>query len=134
MTTKRRDGGGTQFSNWLRRQPEIDSHLGYMATDIDYVWINRKKQKYMFLEEKRYGKMPAECQKRVFQNLHNQCKNDKRYCGFYYLVFENSSPDDGEIHLYGDIMNPTSNGVFLTKNELIEFLKFEFNPFSEVKI
>lgn len=130
MTCKRRDGGGTQFSNWLREQPEIDSYNNkFFATDIDYVWVNRKKQKYMMLEEKRNGKMPSKCQARVFQNIDSKCKKDKRYCGFYCIVFENTSPENGKIYLYGDMKNFDNKKETLTRDELLKFLKFEYNPF-----
>jgi hypothetical protein len=128
MTTERRDGGGTQFSNWLRMQPEIDSvNNKFFATDIDYVWVSRQKQLYMIIEEKRKNALPKVCQRRVFQNLHNKCLKDIRYHGFYYLIFERTTPDDGAIYISSDIMS-LSDQLEITKNELIRFLRFEYNP------
>jgi hypothetical protein len=41
MTTKRHDGkDATEFSKWLRDQKEIDSSLGYITTNIDFLWKN----------------------------------------------------------------------------------------------
>ena len=45
MTQKRRDDHSTEFGLWLREQDDLDSKKGYIATNIDYVWINYKSKK-----------------------------------------------------------------------------------------
>jgi hypothetical protein len=48
MTCKARiDKLSTDFGKWLRAQPEIDSFLGYRATDLDYVWANVETDDWM---------------------------------------------------------------------------------------
>jgi len=54
MTRKRNDSHSTEFGLWLREQNEIDSSLGYLATNIDFMWTNYKTGQWMILEEKRY--------------------------------------------------------------------------------
>ena len=116
MTVKRRDNHSTEFGLWLREQPEIDSNLGYLATNIDYVWYNYKTKKWMFIEEKRYGYKPKSWQRSIFKLIHQSIKS-LTYCGFHLLVFENSNPDDGKIWL---------DNKEITKEDLITFLK-DFN-------
>jgi hypothetical protein len=118
MTAKRKDEHSTEFGLWLREQPEIDSKLGYVATNIDYLWRNYKTGKWMLIEEKRHNSKPQYWQRQLF-NLLNWCaKHHPDFIGFYYLIFENTSPEDGKIYL---------SGKTVTKDELIEFLKMENN-------
>lgn len=69
MTTPRRDGGGTDFGNWLREQPDLDANLyGLAATDIDFMFQGfrtkvdrigtREVRMKLHLEVKTYGKSP----------------------------------------------------------------------------
>ena len=113
MTTKRRDNHSTEFGLWLRDQTEIDSKLGYLATNIDYVWYNYKNKKWMLIEEKRYGYKPKSWQRNVFKAVHCSIES-KDYYGFHLLVFENTCPDDGKIWL---------DNKEISKDELIIFLK-----------
>ena len=52
MTTQRRDGHGTEYGDWTRIQPSIDSKLGYLSTNIDYMWKDDNGN-WMLIEEKR---------------------------------------------------------------------------------
>lgn len=115
MTLQRRNNEGTQFSEWLRNQPNLDSTLGFIATDIDYVWENYKTGKWYFIEEKRHQKDVTQTQRNTFNRLNKLAKNDKNYCGYYLIQFENTSPDDGKIWL---------NRKLITKEDLIQFLLF----------
>ena len=114
MTQKRRDNHSTEFCLWLREQPEIDSKLGYVATNIDYLWRNYNTGRWMLLEEKRYGRKPKYYQQQLFDLLNWCAKHHPLFMGFYMLIFENTSPDDGTISL---------NGKEVTKDELIKFLR-----------
>jgi len=116
MTKQRNDSHSTEFGLWLRVQPEIDSKLGYIATNIDYVWKNYKTGEWMIIEEKRYNSVVKEWQRKMFKMLHSVCRFDKNYHGFNLLVFEKTGPDDGHIFL---------NGNQISKEYLIKFLKFE---------
>lgn len=55
MTTWRRDEHSSPFGLWLREQHEIDSNLGFITTDIDYIWKNYVTNEWMLIEEKRYN-------------------------------------------------------------------------------
>lgn len=116
MTRQRNDSHSTEFGLWLRKQPEIDSKLGYVGHNIDYLWLYYKTGKWMLIEEKRYC---AECgysQKEAFKIIHKACKTDKNYHGFHLIQFDCTSPDDSSIWLDGKI---------ITKENLIAFLQFK---------
>jgi len=97
MTQRRRDEHSTEFGLWLRDQAEIDSGLGYIATNIDYVWGNYKNGQWMIIEEKRYGHYPKPYQAKILNLLDACCKHNKYFRGVHLLVFEKTSPDDGKI-------------------------------------
>jgi len=116
VTRPRLNGNSTEFGLWLRNQKEIDSHLGYVATNIDFVWRNYKTNLWMFIEEKRHGAHIKQWQVQIFNMLDKYARNDPNYRGFHYVIFENTGPDDGYIRLDGEIV---------TKEELLSFLQFE---------
>jgi hypothetical protein len=116
MTQQRRDSHSTEFGIWLRQQDEIDSSKGYLATNLDYVWRNYKTGRWMLIEEKRHRADMKDWQRKTFKVLHDVAKNDTDYIGFFFIQFENTSPDDGRIWI---------NYKEHTKQELIELLKFE---------
>jgi len=115
MTRQRNDNHSTEFGEWLRKQKEIESELGFVASNIDYLWSNYKTKKWMLIEEKRYNCEINFCQKELFTKLHNAI-DDPNYKGFHLVQFENTSPDDGKIYL---------DREEITKEELIKFLRFE---------
>lgn len=114
MTRKRNDNHSTEFGLWIREQEDIDSKLGFVASNLDYIWTNYKTGQWLLIEEKRYMSPLTYSQKEQFKTLDKICKLDKSYKGFYVLMFENTSPEDGKIFL---------NNKELTKDELIDFLK-----------
>lgn len=114
MTQKRRDGHSTEFGLWTREQPEIDSSLGYIPTNIDWMWRSYKNKLWMLIEEKRYGYFPKFYQTESYAIL-DAAIHDDNYRGFHLLVFENTDPDDGAIFL---------DGYSVTQTELIEFMQF----------
>ena len=116
MTQKRRDKHGTEFSDWLRKQTEIDSKLGFIATNIDYYWTNYRSGLWMLIEEKRHKQLPRFYQAKAFAILDKSVRLSKTYKGFHILVFSNTSPDDGPMFL---------DGKFISRNDLFEFLRFE---------
>jgi hypothetical protein len=116
MTKQRKDKHSTEFGLWLREQKDIDSSLGFISTNIDYVWRNYKNNKWMLIEEKRYMSKVEFWQKEIFDLLDLCSKRDNNYYGFHLLQFENTNPDDGKIYL---------DGKLIDKDHLIRFLKFE---------
>ena len=120
MTIKRSDSHSTEFGLWLRDQPEIDSKLGYLATNIDYVWRNWRTGEWMFIEEKRYKSPIKTWQKKTFFAVHRAIR-DLKYKGFWCLFFENTNPEDGKMWL-----GRLGENVFeITKQELLDFLRFK---------
>jgi len=117
MTRSRYDNHSTEFGLWIRQQEEIASELGYITTNVDFMWRNYKTKQWMLIEEKRYNKRPGNWQKTMFDVLDAASKSDNNYCGFHYLRFENTSPEDGAIWL---------DDKPITKSKLIQFLKFDF--------
>jgi hypothetical protein len=115
LTRKRNDSHSTEFGLWLREQPEICSSAGYVATNLDYIWGNYKTGEWMLIEEKRHNRKPTWSQKKQFEILHNAAKYDENYIGFYVVVFENTSPIDGDIYI---------NNLLVSSDELIDFLGF----------
>ena len=122
MTRKRYDSHSTEFGLWLREQTQLDSSLGYVATNIDYMWHNYKTNEWMLVEEKRYRGSLTRTQKEMFAKLDKTCRNDPNYQGFFLLVFENTSPEDGRMWL---------NRQLITRDELIKFLMLPGSPEKE---
>jgi hypothetical protein len=118
MTQARRDSHSTEFGLWLREQKEIDSSLGFVASNIDYLWRNYKNGEWMLIEEKRYGGLVKPYQLELFRILDAACKHDINYKGFHVIKFTNTSPEDGKIIL---------DGTEITKQQLLAFLRFEFD-------
>ena len=116
MTQKRRDKHGTEFSDWLREQPEIDSSLGFIATNIDYYWSNYKSGLWMLIEEKRHKQLPRFYQSKAFKIVDKSARLSRTYKGFHILVFSNTSPSDGAMFL---------DNRFISRADLFAFLRFE---------
>lgn len=116
MTRNRKDKHSTEFGLWLREQKSIDSRLGFIATNLDYIWSNYKTGEWMLIEEKRYGAEPTFTQSNLFKKLDKACQSQDNYHGFHVITFENTNPTDGKIKL---------DGVFITKEQLLQFLQFK---------
>jgi len=114
MTKQRHDSHSTEFGLWLRNQGEIDSRLGYVASNLDYIWNNYKTGLWMLLEEKRYGKAPAFYQIALFKIIDAAAKRDPNYRGFHIIKFQKTSPEDGYIWL---------DEKRIDEKELIAFLR-----------
>lgn len=116
MTRQRNDTHSTEFGLWLRQQHELESGLGFVATNLDYVWANYKTGDWMLIEEKRYAARCTLCQKELFQWVHRACVRDPHYHGLHLLCFEVTSPDDGAIFW---------NNVPISRATLLELLSFK---------
>jgi len=114
MTRKRNDSHSTEFGLWLRDQREIDSGIGFIATNIDFMWSNYKTGQWMIIEEKRYKSDPSRSQRGQFNQLHGACLGADGYCGLHLIQFENTSPEDGLIWL---------DRKEITRDELVRFLQ-----------
>lgn len=115
MTRKRFDSHSTEFGLWLRDQPELASSLGYAATNIDYLWCDYKRNKWMLIEEKRYGAGISFSQEKLIERLVSACKGDPTFHGFHLIQFEKTSPDDGKVYI---------DRKEATKDDLIKLLQF----------
>lgn len=122
MTRLRKYQGGTEFGQWLRRERAVKSRLGFIASDVDFVWRNYKTGLWMMLEEKRCygapraGAWPTFPQATIFAILDGLARRDEHYRGFHLLQFEHTSPRDGAIWL---------DDRPVTEAELVKFLRFE---------
>ena len=117
MTRKRNDSHSTEFGLWIREQATLDSRLGFVATNLDYMWSNYKTGQRMFIEEKRYRADLTFPQRKQFKQLDADCAGSPGYCGFHLLQFEKTTPDDGRIWL---------DWNEITTEELLTFLR-DFN-------
>jgi hypothetical protein len=123
MTRQRNDNHSTEFGLWLRGQlPQqktdvcrIDSSIGFVTTNLDFVWKNYKTDEWMLIEEKRFGHQPKKWQQDIYTHLDLLARNDPKYHGFHLLVFEHTNPEDGRIAL-------NHNGI--SPQELVKFLRF----------
>lgn len=117
MTMQRNDNHSTEFGLWLRQQREIDSSLGFVCTNIDFMWRDSMKgDKWLLIEEKRFGFSPRPWQMICFRILENAALNDQKFYGFHLLQFERTSPSDGWMKL---------NGKEICPAELFKLLRFE---------
>ena len=123
MTRPRNDQHSTEFGLWLRKQREIDSSLGFVATNIDYKWENYKTGQWMFIEEKRYGRLVESSQRKQFVSL-DKAQRDPLYRGFWIIRFQKTSPEDGLIWL-GRLCQQSQAEKYeeITKQQLLGFLK-----------
>lgn len=116
MTQQCRDGTGTEFSQWLRKKSELDSSLGYVATNLDYIWSNYRTGQFMTIEEKRYMKPLKPYQSRMFKKFDMFLRTDPKYRGFHFVQFEKTSPNDGEIRV---------DHKFMDYETFLDFLRFK---------
>jgi len=123
----------TEFSKWLRVQPELCSKTyGLDIENVDYI-IHKFKDdvcKIMLVEEKRYMYDLRFAQRDTFSIIDQALKilSERRfitthrgvklfkYYGFHLIQFEKTNPDDGKIFI---------DGKEVTRDDLITFLKFE---------
>ena len=116
MTRPRYDEHGTEFGSWVRKPKELQSKLGFIATDLDYIWENYKTGAFMLIEEKRYMSQMTWSQRGQLERFDKYMLGNPKYCGFHLLQFEKTNPDDGNIFWNGDS---------ITTAELIEKLQFK---------
>lgn len=98
MTKVRYDNHSTEFGLWLRGVHEIDSGDGFLASNLDYIWMNYKTGDWMLIEEKRYMSKMKRWQKDIFRTIHKASKSDPKYRGFAFIQFEKTSPEDGKTY------------------------------------
>lgn len=148
MTAPRRDGGGSSFGMWIRRQPDLDS-LKYSLSVQDIDWTfhrfaqdGERGDSIMLVESKTYMKEWNYAQRDTLRMLDQglrkaTMRNGKRiqitvpdpmrpghvrkfrYFGLHLLQFSKNNPDDSNMKWdHGDI----------DKAALLEILKFERDP------
>ena len=96
VTTKTREmreaGRSTPFSLFIRKIPELDSHLGWRNYNIDFVWADDNTDRYLLLEEKRFGSIVKYGQAKVFGYVDKGLSLDPNYYGFHVLKLEKELP------------------------------------------
>lgn len=113
----------TEFSDWTREQQEIDSGLGFVPTNIDFMWRNYKTGKWMLVEEKRKNASVKRWQKQMFEIIHKSSKSDPNYAGFYIIKFSNTSPENGKVNIVNLESGKTTQ---VDRNGLINFLRMDW--------
>ena len=116
MTRQRNDSHSTEFGIWLRKQGEICSSLGFVATNLDFIWRNYKTKQWMLLEEKRFGYNMTYAQRKIFQAMDKCLLNSEGYMGFHFIKFERTGPHDGRMFI---------DGRECSCDDLIRFLQFK---------
>ena len=116
MTKQRYDSHSTEFGLWLRSQRALGTKLGFVATNLDYIWGNYDKKKWMLIEEKRWQAPLRHAQKQLIDLVDNCCNTDPMYQGFALLQFERTSPEDGRIYW---------NNTEIDRDQLLKRLAFE---------
>jgi hypothetical protein len=126
MTTPDRSGRGSQFSRWLRLQPEIDSAKGITITDFDYFILDRKTGFFMLLEEKRCMAEITFSQLRSYSVADSLFNADKKYKGAWLLQFERTNPCDSQFVKITRIKNfGLRNGTVINfPDERHRFMRF----------
>ena len=125
LTTQRIDKHSTEYGLWTRGQlpgqktkvSVLDSSVGFVASNIDFVWRNYKTNEWMLIEEKRYGCQPKPFQYVIYKILDSFSKEDIFYKGFHLLIFEKTNPEDGKMTLNHEPISP---------NQLVKFLQFKW--------
>lgn len=117
MTRQRNDSHSTEFGIWVRNQSEIDSKLGYVASNIDFMWMNYNEKLWMLIEEKRHGARLTFSQSQMYQVLDKACRSDPNYQGLHLLVFEKTNPLDSDWIRWDD--------TIITTSDLISILQFQ---------
>jgi hypothetical protein len=142
MTTiPRRYGEGTPLNEWIRNHPDLDSSLGFVASDVDLTWYNHKLALIMMTEHKENMGAVSPSQEAtlsvldqglsrglsdpnltlVSRRLH--IPEHVHYCGLHVIVCQNTNPEDGDIYI---------DGVRVTKEQFLKFLRFEWTPVIQV--
>lgn len=123
MTTRRLEDDKyftTQFSGWCRENEKLDSRkAGIIISNLDYVIMNHITDKFIILEEKCQLQSIKFPQSKILMRLHNCCKSDKDYMGFFLVQFEHQGPTDGSIFIT-DI--ETDKKVEVSEEQLTQFL------------
>ena len=111
--------GNTKLYRWRRKQTAIDSSLGYVASNIDCIWMNLKTGKWCIIEDKESGSQIANWQHTLLTNIHNACLCLKGYQGMFSIEVVGEEPEitkDTRIKI---------NGVEMGINCLLNFFRFE---------
>jgi hypothetical protein len=116
MTAPDRSGSGSQFSRWLRLQPEIDSAKGITITDFDYVIVDYKTGNFMLLEEKRIMSRIPFPQIRAYSKADSFFRVDTKYKGAWLLQFEKTNPCDSDF-----VKITRIKGMALKESTIIHF-------------
>ena len=116
MREAKRRSSFTDFGLWIKDELREDMSV----TDIDYVFSDYKKERFMLVEEKCKLSKIEKGQAHVFERINDifNCKqniNGQKYHGFYVIQFPQTLPtDDGTL----------LNGYHVNIKQLIDHLNF----------
>ena len=139
MTKRRIIGSDTEYCDWLRKHPELDSKkYKYDRRDLDMSWFAYTEGKIMLISVKTHGAHSDASEKDTYGIWHQCAKyacpriefdrifpnRTKRiaYYGYHEVCFELEGPRKGWIEI---------DGHFVTIGQLFEFHKFVFFPIQQ---
>ncbi|MEE9610394.1 MAG: hypothetical protein V3W19_04040 [Desulfatiglandales bacterium] len=153
MTTRRRDGGGEPFGEWLRGNKALDSFkCNLYATDIDFQFCKykthidgvgtRSVKLLLEVEVKTFGAKPNPEQLEVLFFRHDSLNSKQKRLstrlkkpvsvwnfGCSILVMESDRPDTSSYILYGRFMQDGSvDYMVINHNTLTHILAFDIRP------
>ena len=110
--------GNTEFGLWLRHQPEFIERKLYI-TNIDWFVLDNETEKWLLLEEKRYGWYVKPYQHHALSIINKACAKDKNYRGLHFINFENTNRADGRTQLNNKDISIADLKKFLLFDESI---------------
>lgn len=84
-----------KLNDWIRKNCKPSSE-GLLVTDVDFIFFDYKKNKYMMLEAKTYDAKMKLWQKQVYKKIDKSLRNDPDYVGFYLITLSHEDPRSSE--------------------------------------
>jgi len=154
MTCARRDGHGSDFGEWSRAHPDIESNrYGLAVTDVDWIFhkyaetadgrIIRNSQRQLWLETKCMGAMPNDFQRQTLFFNHQLLNRHSgnltcaitgrlitiRHYGVFVLSMSGTSPHNSHRMQW---LSFDASGCLVSRpideSTLLKLLRFEIRP------
>lgn len=118
-----------KFTDWIRKQPQLDSYKGIRAYDIDLCCWNKETNQWFLIEVKDRMATPAPDHLKTIEIMDQSFRLNKhiKFMGTFLIQFEGQSPTDSVcwITRYDGTTWSKSTQCFNEK-ELLLFLLFCF--------
>ena len=112
----------TDFSNYMYdySKHNLKTNGSITITDVDFMYYNYKKRKFMLLEEKCKNDFPSQSQSSCLNLLDKFMSSgsheDYEYMGLHTIIFENTSPKNGKM---------TFDGIGIDEEKFHQIMNFE---------